>query len=330
MKDTNSDTSRPSPRESRKGQIIVLYGAVLMVLLAICVLTIDVGHMVTSQAELQNAADAAALAALLELWEQRASSQWEADAREAGATEAAAIAQVNHAGAGIQAIWGIWEDEQFVATDVYTPAHAVRVRAYRDQHAPGGSQPTFFASLFGIETVDQTTSATARFCHKTLVPFAVYEPDIIGAAVGEEVIFHDGSPEVAGNFGLLDFVAGGGGLTELVNWIQNGYQGAFTIDPVTGHILVDGNTGWKAALASHIQAHVNEGTPLVACIYRNVSGVGENAVYEIVGFVEIVITAQQMTGQNTYIRAEILSWYISGVGDAQGSLHDIMKLDLLE
>ena len=199
MRDTNPDTSRPSPHERRKGQILILFSALLMVLVAVCVLTIDTGHMVTSQAELQNAADAAALAALLELWEQRASGQPEADARLAAAGEGLAIAQVNHAGAGIQATWGIWEDEQFVATDTSVPAHAVRVRAYRNHLAPGGSQPTFFAGLFGMEEVDQATSATARFNHKKLVPFAVHEPHVIGVAVGEEVTFYDDSQEVAGN-----------------------------------------------------------------------------------------------------------------------------------
>ncbi len=330
MRDTNADTSRPSPYESRKGQIIVLYGAVLVVLLAICVLTIDVGHMVTSQAELQNAADAAALAALLEMWEQRASTQSEDDARLAGARDGAAIAQVNHPGAGIETTWGIWEDDHFVATDTSTPAHAVRVRAYRNDDAPGKAQPTFFAAIFGMKTVDQATSATARYNHKGLAPFAIHEPAVLGRAPGEEVIFYDDSQDVPGNFGLLDFMGGGGGLDELAYWVEHGYDGPFTIDPVTGHIPVDGSTGFKAALASYIQDHVNEGDSLVACIYRNVAGVGDNAVYEIVGFVEIVITYQRLTGTNPHIRAEIRSWYISGVGDTQGSLHDIMELNLLE
>ena len=50
-------------RSSRSGAVIVLVAVLLVVLLGFTVLAVDVGYMYNTRAELQNAADAAAMAA---------------------------------------------------------------------------------------------------------------------------------------------------------------------------------------------------------------------------------------------------------------------------
>ena len=54
-------------QERRGGQVLVLFAVVIMLLAAICVLTIDVGRLFTCKAQLQSAVDAAALAGASQL-----------------------------------------------------------------------------------------------------------------------------------------------------------------------------------------------------------------------------------------------------------------------
>lgn len=58
-------TNQPfySPHASRPGAVIVLVAVLIVVLLGFTVLAVDVGYMYDTRAELQNAADAAAMAA---------------------------------------------------------------------------------------------------------------------------------------------------------------------------------------------------------------------------------------------------------------------------
>src|SRR5690348_14200667 len=59
---------RPSARKAdRRGAILPLFGLLLVVLLAMTAFAVDIGYIVSVQSQLQNAADAAALAGAAEL-----------------------------------------------------------------------------------------------------------------------------------------------------------------------------------------------------------------------------------------------------------------------
>ncbi|MHC4788505.1 MAG: pilus assembly protein TadG-related protein, partial [Planctomycetota bacterium] len=112
---------RPAnPINRRRGQIIVLAPVVIVVLLAMLALTADVGNMIATRARLQNAADAAALAATQVLWNEH----WivgsdEEDARAAALSEGLLIQQANAADAGCTIEFGTVDDDgNFTVADI--------------------------------------------------------------------------------------------------------------------------------------------------------------------------------------------------------------------
>ena len=63
---------RHTQHHRRRGQVLIVAPAFVLVLCGMAILCVDVGHFSASRAVLQNAADAAALASVRELWEQLA------------------------------------------------------------------------------------------------------------------------------------------------------------------------------------------------------------------------------------------------------------------
>lgn len=317
---------------SRKGQTIVLFCGALVAICLVAALAVDVGHLLTSRARLQNGADSASLAALLEIWEQRGSAGGEHDARYYAQQEAEAIVQLNYPEAGIQVTFGVWDDGQFTPVDETVAAHAVKIKVCRNQSAPGGPDETFFAGLMGMGRVNQAASAVARYQPKGLIPFSIYEP--YAGSPGDVMTLYDDTLVTPGVFGLLDFDGGENSAADQKDWTENGYEGSFNIDPETGYLVVEGNTGWVGSLNSAIDGHITEGDPVVACVYRTVSGTGANTIFEIVGFVQIVITdrgtVHEQGETKKYIEAMILGKYIVGSGQTVGSMRDFMRLQLVQ
>ncbi|MCD6416191.1 MAG: pilus assembly protein TadG, partial [Planctomycetes bacterium] len=72
----------------RRGQVIVLFAGLVVLLLGMCALAVDVGMLHATQARLQNAADAAALAAALQYVQERNAAASESEARTAATSQA--------------------------------------------------------------------------------------------------------------------------------------------------------------------------------------------------------------------------------------------------
>ena len=323
---------KPNHVNGRGGQVIVLFCGAFVLLCLASALATDVGHLVTSRAELQNAADAAALAAVLELWDQRANGANENAARTVGSAEATAIAQTNAPGCRVEVVFGDWDGTQVIPLSDSHSADGVVARAIRDPAAPGGPVETFFACLVGLDSVEAAAAATARFRPKCLIPFSIYEPDV--GNPGDTLTLYDDNLVTPGVFGLLDFNGGENATVDQVAWVTDGYQGPLNIDPVTGNLVVEGNTGWVAALDGPVGDHIEAGDTVVACVYNAVSGTGANTVFEIVGFVELVLTDQgkeKIDGEPTkYISAEVMGQYVPGTGETIGSMRGFMKLQLVQ
>jgi hypothetical protein len=316
----------------RRGQVIVLFCGAFMLLCLACALATDVGHLVMWRTQLQNAADAAALAAVMELWDQRADGANENGARAAALQDATSIAQTNAPGSRVEVVFGDWDGTQVIPlTDSYS-ADGVVVRAIRDADAPGGPVETFIASLLGLHTVEAQARAVARFRPKRLIPFSIYEPLIGGP--GDPLTLYDDNLVTPGVFGLLDFNGGENATSDQVLWTTEGYQGPLNIDPVTGGIIIEGNTGWVDALSTPVSEHIEAGDTVVACVYDSVSGTGANTIFGIVGFVELVLTGQgkeNIDGNPTkYVTAEVVGEYVPGTGETVGSMSGFMKLQLVQ
>ena len=161
-------------QRDRRGTVLVLTALLLIPLLAMAAFAIDWGLICVTKAELERAADAAAMAGAWELREanapasQRTAAEAVADARQAAMEYAA----MNTAfGKPMQLQPGDIEVGYLAdplkpggQLDTSTPErfNAVRVRVRRDAGS-NGAIPMFFARVLGKESVDAESSATATF-----------------------------------------------------------------------------------------------------------------------------------------------------------------------
>ncbi len=160
-----TDAQRRAGPERRRGQVIVLFAAVVVLLVMICALSVDVGRIVTSQAELQNAVDAAALAGASELV-----GFVDESAKERARSEAVALADANAvAGESLtltssEITFGRYDEDSrsFVPESSFSAGQVVdsiQVVGRRDEEAPDGPIDLFFASIFGMQGSAQAQRA---------------------------------------------------------------------------------------------------------------------------------------------------------------------------
>ena len=326
-------TDRPrTSRPLRAAQILVLFAAALVVVCAVAAFSIDVGNMVLSRTRLQNAADAAALAGTLELWERQRAGADEASAREAAGQEAARVVAVNYPEAGAEVVFGSWESGSFAPAETTVAADAAKVRAFRSEGAPGGPLATFFGALFDFAEVDLSASGTARLGVGGMVPFGVWEEDIVPD--GQTMTMYNNSSPVPGCFGLLDFDGGDHSAEEAKYWTRYGYDGPFDMDPDGGQMIVEGTTGLNTSVKAGVEYHIAEGDVVFACIYRTVWGQGSNAYFEVVGLVALVITEHGFVDakedEYDHVSATVVDAHLFSEGLSDDVRRNFMRLRLVE
>ncbi|HYW80632.1 MAG TPA: hypothetical protein VE890_13695, partial [Thermoguttaceae bacterium] len=104
------------------------------------------------------------------------------------------------------------------------------------------------------------------------------------------------------------------GTPDLIAQIENGmseadlayHGGELGLDPSTGQLLLNGDTGISGGLKAGLEAIV--GKPRSLFLYESVAGVGDNAEYTIVGFAGI----------------RIVDFQLGGPQDANGNTHYII------
>ncbi|MEM8864926.1 MAG: vWA domain-containing protein [Planctomycetota bacterium] len=172
-------TPRQRPAD-RRGVVIVLTGFLLTVMFAFVAMSVDSGRIVLTETEMQNAVDAAALAASQEI----TAAVHAAGQGQGSATidaNSIAIASARQMAADVAAANGVYVDPNSdvffgkrkydAATDTWpiawgeSPYNVVRVAARRsnpdDLEAPDGELPLAFGWAVGRDSVPVITSATA-------------------------------------------------------------------------------------------------------------------------------------------------------------------------
>jgi hypothetical protein len=173
--------------KNQAGVSAVIIAIVLPMLIGFGALAVDVGYMCVTKNELQNVADAAALAATRRLGtiyqgmtysEQQEYVCGDGDIADIKGV-AEAVAQNNKAGGELISVHdvdngiddveiGVWDPDNIPDPFTnYVQPDAVRVTAHRDGVA-NGPITTFFAKIFGIDTVDVSADATAALTGQTL------------------------------------------------------------------------------------------------------------------------------------------------------------------
>jgi len=330
----------------RRAQVLVLAPILFLALVAVLSLAIDVGAIAVENARMQNGADAAVLAAVGVLTDERRGGSTETDARAAATAAAQELLEVNVPGARLQVRFGVLgEDGALTPVDTDTEATTVEATGLRDQDAPGGPLGLFFAPVLGIDSCDIKARAAAQTGGRVtavlhgLAPFAVPEDRI--PPIGEEFAFYPGSGNghggkgqdqtEPGNWGLLDLNGGSNNTPDLIDWIENGYPGKVSIDADLGYTWIDGTPGWRAALEGALQDKI--GQPLLVCVYDEVTGNGSNAEYRCIGFLRLILTYADLTGKDAEVRGRVdglITMHDVEVGSDGWESPNIRKLQLIE
>ena len=155
----------------RRG-VAAVFGLMLTVsLVALLAVTLDFAHVHVAETELRRSADAAAMAACWEMYDQQAAEQHSDYGIEGAATEAANVFAYSNT-VGQESPQFAYEDvelgtygvDQSWDTSAASAFNAVRV-TLRRQAGSNGELPLFFGSITGRQTQSLQTTATAAMFH---------------------------------------------------------------------------------------------------------------------------------------------------------------------
>jgi Flp pilus assembly protein TadG len=157
-------------RAVRRGTTLVLAGVCFIIVLAMVALSVDLGYMAAAKAQLQNAADAAALSGSLELYDGQgfntsasvtASNARGASISVAALNPAAGLGSVHLSASNIELGRRTW-NQNGGHSDAWgtAPYNLIRVTARRDSSSSDGPIATFFARALGQSHVDVSAQAT--------------------------------------------------------------------------------------------------------------------------------------------------------------------------
>ena len=250
---------------NQAGVSAVIIAIVLPMLIGFTALAVDVGYMCVTKNELQNVADAAALAAARELgtiyqgMDYDAQSDYDCDENDIANIKGVAedVASKNKAGKkpitvynvdnGIDEVEiGVWESSNtppfFTAT--YNQPDAVRVTAHRDGTA-NGPITTFFAKIFGIDSVDVSADATAALTAPTMVgelkvPFSLSENNFPNDCTSP-IIFSPTVASCAGWHNFLDPVNAATVPAKMLGLIQGDIEDYTELGLVNGPAWLEAN-----------------------------------------------------------------------------------------
>jgi hypothetical protein len=205
---------------NNRGATAVIVAICLIMLVGFAALAIDVGYLYATRNELQNAADAGALAGAGFLGEQYAGLTY-SEQQAYTFTRTDIVGTVNEvtrknkaAGVGISIndadiTIGIWDEDARTVTPTLTAPNAVRVIARRDSSA-NSPVSVFFARIFGVETMNVSAVATAALTGPASVddgvlktPFGLSE-NVFPNECTDEIAFSPTTDSCAGWHNFFD------------------------------------------------------------------------------------------------------------------------------
>ncbi len=182
--------------KDQSGATAILVALVMVVLIGIAALAVDIGYVAATKNELQNVADAAALASARQLGAIYQTMTYEE--QQAYVCDPSIIVPIaqdvagkNQAGAQAitinptDVIIGDWDGNNLTLTPTLAQPDAVEVTARRDAGA-NGPITTFFAKIFGVNTVAVWANATAALTGQSTA-----EPGELELPVGISRYFFD-------------------------------------------------------------------------------------------------------------------------------------------
>ncbi len=265
-------------------------------MLGILAVVTDFGMAYVNKQGLQNGADAAALAVAQEIALTAPAGQSCGVTATAMSVPMRAVAEEYFAAnapaeGGISSGTAGFELTCESPTAGVPPALIVRVTAGQDS-------PVFFGGVLGVSdtiALEQEAKSIVSPAKSVvgLRPFAICQADASSLAVAQgtnySIAFNDinsGCGHAPGNWGIMDFNGGSNATGEVVDWIQNGYSGSFSVVPPT---YISGNPG--APNAGAIRAAMSSilDEEIVIPVFDQVTGSGNGSRFRITGFVSVEV-----------------------------------------
>lgn len=297
-----------SVRKSESGQAFVLMALSLVVIMGMAALVVDVGNWYHTQRRLQGTADAAALAGAQFLPTDSVGAQ------------ATALSYADKNGGDVAGA-------DITVTSTVLPDDTISVEAKK-------TDAGVFSGILGFASADISAHAKARVGPpvqaRYVAPMVVFcDHPLIHNCDGDSVPdFGDDHPTTMdydpmgapGAYGMLNLDGGGGtpGSSDEANWILHGFDkylspGDYRSDP-----------GAKFS-SSNIQGalQARKGTVLLFPVFKKLDGSGQNAVYEIIGWIGFHLNAFEVHGNDAvlhgYFTEFIAQGILAGTGGGGGS-----------
>ena len=314
---------RYHPARRRRGAVLILVAIALIPLLGMVALSVDYGYLLKAKTDLQRAADATALAAVLSLPPDDTGYQDLAAVR-------AAVRQYAAANAG-DAFTVLDEDiviGRFEPSTIYTNLQisssgifdTVRVTLRRDDTANGGAD-LFFAKVLGFRQTPIAATATAALqkanglkegsdilpCAVPLVEWNGQDEGDVWTIYGDGKILDDWGNEVPGNWGTVDVGADSNSTDDLNDQILNGLRQS-DLDDLYDKGTIPTNTHINAFYAMWLDADTG------------LSAGMKHSVYEVIGRQRLVPIYDTLLGESgDNMEAHIVNWGVVTISDAQFS-----------
>jgi Flp pilus assembly protein TadG len=288
-------------RKNESGQAIVMLAISLTVIMGMAALVLDVGSWFRTDRRLQQTADAAALAGAQML-------------PNPGQATSTALHYANENGGNV-----IGSDIEVSTT--FTTNDTIRVKAQKDD-------PGFFSKIFGLDSTTIHAQAKARtdspLQARYVAPMVVScnHPLIQNCNGNNTPTFEtqttmDYDPMGApGAYGMLNLSNGNGtpGTSEEAEWILRGFDkyldtGDYRSDPGAKF----SSTNIRDALEAR------KGTVLLFPVFRVLNGTGQNAVYEIIGWIGFRLQSYETHGNNATLHGVFTEYIAQGILASSGS-----------
>jgi hypothetical protein len=307
-------------RKNESGQAVVLMTLSLVVILGMAALVLDVGNWFHTKRRLQGTADAAALAGAQLLPDDPSGAQ------------TMALTYANKNGGDVAAA-------NITVSSTVIPNDTISVRARK-------TDPGFFSGVLGIASADIDARAKVRVGPpaqaRYVAPMVVYcGHDLIQNCNSDNVPTFNvpttmnfdkmGAP---GAFGMLNLAGGNGtvGAKEEGDWILKGFDqylplGLYRSDP--GAKFNSSNV--QGALTARI------GTVLLFPVFKTLTGSGQNAQYDIIGWIGFHLTSFDVHGNTATLNGYFTEYIAQGIlassgGGASGpsSTWGVKSIQLIE
>ena len=307
--------------KSERGQAFVLATVAMVMCCGMAALVLDVGNWFRDKRRLQGTADAAALAGAQQL------------PLDPSAAKDLALSYADKNGGDVAGA-------DIVVTSQYQANDTIAVKAQRND-------PGIFSRVIGATSADLTASAKARvgppaqalnvapmvvFCGHSLIQNCNnnHTPDF-----GIPTTMDYNPMGAPGAFGMLNLDGENGtiGSSTEATWINQGFNkylglGKYQSDP-----------GAKFS-SQNIQGALDDriGTVLLFPVYKTLTGTGQNAEYDIIGWIGFYLTSYDVHGNSatlhgyfvSYIAQGILAQSSPGSGGVPSSYFGVKSIQLIE